>query len=217
VPIAQVVEVYALMMVVGEAVPAKTMAELISFARANPGKLTMGYSGFGNPAHILGELLNRREKLGLQLVSYKGTVDTQNDLMAGRISMMTAPLTNVAEAVKSGKLKVLAAVGDKRNPLAPEVPTLTEIGIRELAFALWSGFHAPAGTPAAVLARAERGVEAGTKAPQAADRLRAISAAPAYLSGAQFAEVIKRDSATIRKMLDDSGIKEQARRNEGQK
>jgi len=214
-PIAQFGKVYSLMWVVHESVPAKNIAQLSGYARAKPGGITMAYSGYSAPAYLFGQLLNRRGGLPVTLVGYKGQVESQNDMLAGRIDSMFVTLATVADAVKAGKLRVLATVGDERSPQAPEAPTLAEAGLPDAAFPYWNGLHTVGGTPRAVIARLDQAVAAALAGPRMAERMRALSFQPGYVDAAGFGAQFRHDAERLRKLLDESGVLEQARRDAG--
>jgi tripartite-type tricarboxylate transporter receptor subunit TctC len=214
-PIAQFSKVAALMWIVNDAVPARSMAQLAAYARSRPGGVTLAYSGYSAPAYLFGQLLSRRGALPLTLVGYKGQVDSLNDLLAGRIDSMFVTLPTVADAVKAGKLRVLAAAGDERSPLAPEAPTLAEAGLPDAAFPYWNGLHTTGATPRPVIARIERAIQAALAEPRTAERMAALSFQPAFLGAAQFTVQEKRDAARLQKLLEESGVMEQARRDAG--
>ncbi|HXC40212.1 MAG TPA: tripartite tricarboxylate transporter substrate binding protein [Burkholderiales bacterium] len=214
-PIAQFSKVYPLMWVVHESVPAKNVAQLSAYAKAKPGGITMAYSGYSAPAYLFGQLLNRTGGLPVTLVGYKGQVESQNDMLAGRIDAMFLTLAPVADAVKAGKLRVLATMGDERSPQTPEIPTLAEAGLPDVAFPYWNGLHTVGGTPRAVIARLDQAVAAAIAAPRMAERMRALSFQPSYADAAGFGVQFKRDAERLRKLLDESGVLEQARRDAG--
>lgn len=215
VPVVQFARFLPLMWVANETVPVKTVAEFVAYARAHPGQVMMAYTGFSAPAYIFGQVLGRRENIALTQVAYKGQTESLGDFLSGRIGTMFATLNVVAEGVKTGKVQVLAAVGDERHPEAPDVPTLAQAGQRDMALPPWTGLAAPARTPRAALARLEQAVAVALQAPDMAERMRAISVKPSYLNGADFAAQYARDAALLRRLLQDSGVVEQARRDAG--
>ena len=149
VPITQVF-VAANVLVVHNDVPAKTLPELIALARAQPGKLTYAHAGAGTSQHLGIELLKYIEHLDIQPVAYRGTTALLPDLLGGRVTMSFANISNVAPLVKEGKLRAFAVSSVKRSVVAPDIPTMIELGYPGFEAVPWFGLMAPAGTSPAI-------------------------------------------------------------------
>lgn len=121
----------------------KTMAELIAYAKKNPGKLTYASSGNGTANHLRLEALKLRADIDILHVPYRGGADALNDVLPGNVHMQNEPVT--LPHVKAGKLVLLAINGPVRNPDFPDVPTMTEAGIKDADVPIWFGFYGPAG------------------------------------------------------------------------
>src|ERR1700732_3432215 len=124
-----------------------SMAELISYARANPGKLNYANSGFGAAAHLSAELFKSEAKVDIVSVSYKGAAPALQDLIAGHVQVMFATSASVVAFLKSGNLRPLAVTTIKRTSLMPELATVAELGLPGFDATTWHGLVAPAGTP----------------------------------------------------------------------
>ena len=134
-------------LVVNPRFPAKTLNELIAFARANPGKLNFGSGGPGSIAHMSGEMLKSLAHVDIVHVPYKGGILSVNDLIAGHVDMVFSDALPVMQHIRAGKLRALATTGAERSPLVPDIPTCAESGVPGLVAVNWWGVLLPAGTP----------------------------------------------------------------------
>jgi tripartite-type tricarboxylate transporter receptor subunit TctC len=134
-------------LVVNPKFPAVTMADLIAYAKANPGKLNYASSGFGTAAHLSAELFKSAAGVDLVPVSYKGAAPALQDLIAGHVQVMFATSASVVGFLKAGTLRPLAVTTIKRFSLMPELPTVAELGLPGFDATTWHGLVAPAGTP----------------------------------------------------------------------
>ena len=147
-----------IVLVVNAAVPARSVDELVAFARAHPGKLNYGSIGTGSTGHLLGEMLRRQASIDAVHVPYKGIALGITGLLAGDVQYFFFPVFVDARAqVRSGALRPLALVDSRRSPVAPDLPTLPELGY-PLEAAAWFALIAPAGTPGAIVQRLAREV-----------------------------------------------------------
>ncbi|MDQ2151334.1 tripartite tricarboxylate transporter substrate binding protein [Alcaligenaceae bacterium C4P045] len=126
--------------------PAKNVAELVAYAKANPGKLNMASAGIGSVNHMTGELFMFRSGARFEHVPYRGAGPATADLLSGQVQILFANLPNVLSYVKSGQIRVLAVASDKRSPALPDVPTLAEAGVKDAVVESWYGVMATAGT-----------------------------------------------------------------------
>jgi tripartite-type tricarboxylate transporter receptor subunit TctC len=154
-PITQVF-VAANLLVVPPAVPAKTLPELIALARAQPGKLTYGHAGVGTSQHLGGELLKYMAHVDIQPIAYRGTTAVLPDLLAGRLTMSFANISNALPLVREGKLRAFAVSSRNRSAGVPDIPTMAESGYPGFDAVPWFGLLAPAGTPPAVIDKLHR-------------------------------------------------------------
>jgi len=149
-PIAMVI--YApQMLVVHPALPARSVAELVTYAKSNPGKVTFGSSGYGTQPHILGEMLKLAAGINIVHVPYRGAGQSVTDLLAGQVQMIFETTAILLPNIEGGRLRALAVATEARSPLLPDVPTTGESGYPKIIASFWSGLLAPAGTPAAIV------------------------------------------------------------------
>lgn len=142
---------YSMFMSVNPGLGFRTLAELISFAKANPGKLTFGSAGNGTSNHLAGELLKNMAGVDLVHVPYKGNAAAMTDVIGGNISFMFDLPSTTMPHVKAEKVRLLGTTGVGRNPLAPEVPTISEGGVKGYEVTSWFGVFAPAKTDPVVV------------------------------------------------------------------
>ena len=141
------------LLVVNNSVPAKTVQELIAYAKANPGKVNFGSPGIGTSIHVSGELFNTMAGVKTLHVPYKGRQFAIPDLLAGQIQMMFDNMPSALQLAKEGKLRALAVTTLKRHPAAPDIPTMSESGLPGFDATSWFAVYAPAGTPPEVVAK----------------------------------------------------------------
>ena len=134
-------------LVVGEAVPAQSLAELIALAKAQPGKLVFASTGLGGMPHLATELLKITAGIDLVHLPYTGAAPAVNDLLGGHVQMMFADVPVLLGAVQSGKLRALAIGSRVRSPSVPDVPTTAELGMPDVEADNWYGLVVPAATP----------------------------------------------------------------------
>ena len=144
IPVAQITSA-ANILVVPNALPVKSVKELVALCRARPGQLVFATSGPGSMSHLAGEMFKRITNVKIDAVAYKGGVQSIADLMGGHIPMMFSDAQPVMANIKSGKLRALAVTSDKRTPFTPQLPTLAEEGITGFAASNWWGILFPAG------------------------------------------------------------------------
>ena len=140
------------LLVVHPTVPASNIAELIAYARANPGKLTFASAGPGTASHLAGELFKTMAKVDMLHIPYKGNVPAITDLLAGQTSLLFATMPTVLPHAKAGKLRAIATLGSERSAATPELPTIGET-LKGFEVNNWIGLFAPAGTPPEIVRR----------------------------------------------------------------
>lgn len=161
----------ALAFYVNPSVPAKTIKELIAYAKANPGRLSMASIGVGSTGHLAFELFKQRNGLFIVHIPYKSTGETTRSVLSGETQVGLDPFTTVGPLTEAGKLRVLAVASAKRHPVAPNVPAMEESGIKDYDMFTWVGLEAPAGTPPAIVARLNRELNATLQEPEIKQRL----------------------------------------------
>jgi tripartite-type tricarboxylate transporter receptor subunit TctC len=207
--LAPVTQVYAYpnVLVVNNDVPAKSVAELVALARASPGALTFGHSGMGTSLHLAGEVFKYMAHIDVQQVPFRGSSLVVTDLMGGRITMSFIPPTATLPLIREGKIRALAVTSRERAPFLPDVPTLDESGFPGFDVTGWFGMVAPAGTSAAVIEKLNRETVKIMALPDMRDKLDAIGIVPLGSSPAQFADLIKAETAYWARMIRDTGIR----------
>lgn len=131
--------------------PARNVAELVAYARENPGKLNMASAGIGSVNHMTGELFMFRSGARFEHVPYRGAGPATADLLSGQVQVLFANLPNVLAYIKTGQVRVLAVASETRSAAIPDVPTLAEAGVKDAVVESWYGVMAPAGTNAQVI------------------------------------------------------------------
>jgi tripartite-type tricarboxylate transporter receptor subunit TctC len=158
--------------------PAASVAELIAYAKANPGKLNFGSQGVGTTPHLTGELFARVTGTMLTHVPYRGTAQAVNDLIAGNIDMLFFQLDSVREQHRANKAKMLAVTTAARIASVPEVPTMEEAGVTDFRSDSWNALAAPPKTPAAIVAKLNDAINAVLKERDTAEHLRSMNMTP---------------------------------------
>jgi tripartite-type tricarboxylate transporter receptor subunit TctC len=147
-------------LVVHPSVPAQTLAELIAYAKANPGKVNFASGGRGSSPHLAGELLKTRADVDIVHVAYRGTGPALQDVIAGHVQMCFSSVSPVLGYIENGKLRALGVAALDRTALLPEVPTIAELGFPGFEANAWHGLVVPAATPKSVVATLHRGMKA---------------------------------------------------------
>jgi tripartite-type tricarboxylate transporter receptor subunit TctC len=184
-----------------------SIRELISFARANPGKLTFGSSGTGAASHLSAELFKSMAKVDLVHVPYKGAGQAVTDLLAGQIDLLFAPSQAVIQHVAAGKLKALATTGNRRSETLPNLPTVVEAGVPGYEALDWFGLLAPAATPTNLVLKLSADANRVLADPDIRSRMHSLGADPAGNTPAEFARFIRSDQAKWANLMRRTGIK----------
>ena len=192
--------------VVHPSVPARTLAELAAYARANPGKLTSG-GGVGISPHFLLEFIRVKSGANIVFVPYKGAAPALTDAIAGQIQMHSTAKSVLLPQIKAGKLRALAVQGAKRWPELPDVPTLSEAGFDGFPEGLWYGFLAPAKTPPAVIAKLNAAINQQVKTPEVQAAFAKLGIETRSLTPQQFGEVLVKERERWAELAQQTGIK----------
>jgi len=182
-------------LVVHPSVPAKSLQELVALARAKPGQLNYGSGGNGSAAHIATEYLKLQTPTFIVHVPYRGTSPAMTDLVGGQIQLMMTGAPAVMQFVKSGQLHALAVSSNKRLEALPEVPTVAESGYKGFEADQWYGVVAPAGTPAAIVAKLNAQINQALASPELKARLQAEGAIANPVTPEAFGAHIKQEIA----------------------
>lgn len=183
----------------------KSAQELIALAKKSPG-LAYASAGNGSPMHIGGELLKKSAGIDLLHVPYKGVAPAVTDTLGGQVKVLFVALGGVSQHIKSGKLVPLAVVEQKRTPLLPEVPTLAELGYKDVVVDAWYGVLAPKGTPDAVVAKLNDELNAVLAMPEVKERLAGAGIEARGGTAAQLGAQTRDDYARYGKIVKEFGI-----------
>ena len=192
---------------VSPTLPFQTVKDVVAHAKANPGKLTYGSSGIGSIAHISAEVLRASTGIDLVHVPYKSAAQAYPDVISGSVSMVFDALPSAIQHIKSGKVRPIAMMSDRRATLLPDVPTFAEAGLPEATLRLWVGLHGPANLPAPVLQKLSDAASKVVAAPDVKERLTAVGADGYYAAPREFAEMVRGDVERLGKMMTAAGIK----------
>jgi tripartite-type tricarboxylate transporter receptor subunit TctC len=192
-------------------IPSTAPADLAAYFKANPARANYGHWGVGGLGHLLGETFNRKLRLGLSAVPYRGENPAVTDLVAKQISLATASVANTMQHINTGALKAVAVSGTSRTPVLPDVPTFDELGFKEPIFGIgiWLGLLAPARTPTAIVDRLAEETRAVITAPAIAGRMQSLAFAPVALPPADFRRVIEAELDIVGKLFADLAIDKQ--------
>jgi len=186
-----------------------SMKELIALAKAKPGEIRYGSGGSGGSSHLGTELLRTMTGINLVHVPYKGTGPALTAMLGGEIQVQLIGISSVVPHMKSGRMRALAVSGAKRSTAAPEVPTVAESGVPGYAFDVWYGMLFPAGTPRAIVGRANAEINNVLKSPALAQRFAAVGLEPAGSTPEEFAKMIRSEMAKWRKVVREAKIQVQ--------
>ena len=194
-------------LVVGPSIPARTLQELVALAKSRPGKVTYASSGPGSLQHIAAELFSSVAGLQLVHVPYKGSGQAIVDLLAGQVDLNFDSMPAVLQQVKSGKLRALAVTSAKRATGLPEVAPVAESGYPDYDLTTWWGLFAPAGTPAAVVAKVRDDTAALLQNAEVRERFAGVSVDVGGGTSQQFADLVAQDIARYRRLVRQLRIK----------
>jgi tripartite-type tricarboxylate transporter receptor subunit TctC len=187
-------------------VPAGSVAELIAYAKANPGKLNFGSPGNGTAMHLSGELFKSAAGIDVVHVPYKGTQPVLTALLAGEVSY-TFDAGVSLQQVRAGKLKALAVTSAKRAAIAPQLPTMAEAGLPGFEAQSWYGFLAPAGTPPAIVDQLSRDINETLRDAGVRERLERVALDPLGTSPVEFEQYLRADIVKWGRIVRASGAK----------
>jgi tripartite-type tricarboxylate transporter receptor subunit TctC len=196
-----------LVLVVHPSVPAKTLGELISLAKAKPGALNYASSGPGTPYHMAGELFKAMAGLDIVHVPYKGSASARTDTLGGQVQMMFDAVTTMSEHARAGKVRALATSGRARSGVLPDVPTLDEAGVPGYEAVIWLGVMAPKGTPREIVAKLNAEIRKLVGKTEVRDEWGKQGAAAMTMTPEEFARFIDEDIAKWARIVRISGAK----------
>lgn len=193
--------------VVHPSLPIRNVAELIAYARANPGKLNFGSAGAGGTLHLSGELFKIRTGVDIVHVPYRGGAAMITDLVAGQVQLAFDNFPQIIPHVRSGAVRAIAVTSAERWPLSPELPTLQESGVPDFDITAWFGVMAPARTPPAIVERINAEMRRAAVDPATAAQLANLGAFPMNMDTATFAAFMRSERARYAEIIRISGAK----------
>jgi tripartite-type tricarboxylate transporter receptor subunit TctC len=192
---------------VNQAVPARTVAELVALVRATPGKFSYASAGVGTPSHLLGERFRQALNLDIVHVPYSGTGPATQAVLAGDTQICFAGLTAAAPLVPTGKIRVLATMSKTRSHALPDVPTIAEAGYPGLDGEGWEGIFLPAGTPQNIISLLSEQTRAVLAMPDVAQRIETLGFSVIGSTPEAFAQQLAQESQVWAKVISAAGLK----------
>jgi tripartite-type tricarboxylate transporter receptor subunit TctC len=185
----------------------KTLADVLAYAKANPGKLTFASGGIGSTPHLAAELMFAAAGVRLNHVPYKGDTPGLTDVAGGHVPLMSGNLPGLIALVNDGKVRPLAVSSARRSALLPNVPTVAEAGVPGYAVNSWIGLLAPAGTPPAIIARLNTALNKALASPEIAESMKKLTAEVVRSTPEEFARLMASEQARWAKVINDHNIK----------
>ena len=207
VSLTQIGESAGMVLGVHNAVPAKSVQELVALAKSKPGQLTFGSAGNGNTLHLAGELFKAATGTRLTHVPYKGASLALTDLLGGHIDMMFASPLSMAPPIREGRLRGIAQMGEKRSSVLPELLTLDELGIHGARIGGWYGLYAPAKSPRENTDRVLAEVLKALKEPDIREKIANLGAEPIGLTQDEFMRFLIADIERYKKLAQRINLK----------
>jgi tripartite-type tricarboxylate transporter receptor subunit TctC len=204
-PIASVIGT-PLVMMVNPSFPAKTVPAFVAYAKENPDKLNYGSGGSGSPPHVAAELFKMMAGVKLTHVSYRGDVQAITDLLAGQVQVYIGTLPASVEYVRAGNLRALAVTGATRSPALPDIPIMREF-LPGYEATIWNGVNAPKNTPAEIVEKLNREINAALADPKHKARLAELGATPLPGSPTDYAKLIVDETEKWGRVVKLSGAK----------
>ncbi len=194
-------------MIVHPSVPVRTVKELVSLARVQPGALNFASGGPGSSTHLGVELLKHVTKIDLVHIPYKGTGPAVADVLGGQVTMMFAGISSVKQHVEGGRLRAIAVTGESRSPAMPKVPTFGEAGMKQVDASSYWGALAPARTPPDIVGRLSATMAQVLKMPDVRDKLVELGFDPIGGSTSEFAALLGKETEKWAKVIKAAGVK----------
>ena len=196
-----------LVLVVNPSVPANNLAELLKYARANPGKLNYASSGNGTPYHMAGELFKYMANVQMTHIPYKGSAAARTDVLSGQVDMMFDAVTTMTENIKAGKVRGIATTGRSRSSVSPELPTVSDDGVSKYEAVIWLGMMAPVGTPEPIVSRLNAEINKIVNTPDVKAAWAKQGAVPMVMSPSVFTKYVADDVSKWATVVRVSGAK----------
>ena len=197
---------FPLVLEVHPKVPAKNLKELIAYAKTNKKDLSFASAGNGTPQHLAGELFNTQMGIEIAHIPYKGAGPALNDLLGGQVQVMFDVLGSSLPHIQGGKLVPLAVTSAKRSPQLPNVPTMAEAGVAGYEFSAWHGIAVRAGTPKPIIDKLNATLNVIFNDAEFHKKWEAIGTPVVGGTAEKFADLIKRDTVRLGKVVKDAGV-----------
>lgn len=195
-----------LVLVLHRSIPARSVRELVAYAKAHPGQLNYVSQGVGTSSHMYGEIFGRQAGIAIVHVPYKGANDVAKDFIAGRVHLQFASSSAAVALARTGQVRLLAVVGARRSPLFPELPTMAEQGVGGVDIDSWVGWFGPAGLPPPVVARLNDAINRALKLPQVQADFRVAGAEAKGSTPAEFGAILRESYDQWGRMLAQIGF-----------
>jgi tripartite-type tricarboxylate transporter receptor subunit TctC len=194
-------------LVVRPTLPVKTVAELVEYAKNNPGKLTVAADSIASINHFMGELLRLKTGITWTEVHYRGNAPAVTDLMAGNVDVGLFQLVDTGPQLAAGKLRALAILGPTRAPSLPDVPTIGEAGFPDVQGITFNGVFAPKATPRPIVDKLSAAIRAALAKPEVADRLAALGSSARGSTPEDFSKFLAQESDKWTDVMKRANIK----------
>jgi tripartite-type tricarboxylate transporter receptor subunit TctC len=194
------------LMVVNPSLPAKTVPEFINFAKANPGKINMASPGVGSSPHMAGELFKFMAGIEMTHVAYRGSAPALTDLIGGQVQVYFAPISASLAYLRAGKLRALAVTTAARAEALPDIPTVSDF-VPGYEVSAWYGIGAPRNTPAEIVDKLNKEINAGLADPKLKARLADLGSSAFVVSSADFGKFIADETEKWAKVIKFANIK----------
>ena len=194
-------------LVVNPSLGVASVDQLIRAAKAKPGQIAFASSGNGTSPHLSGELFSSMAGIKMLHVPYRGSTPAVTDLLGGQVQVMFSPASTVLPHIRAGKLKALATTGAKRTAIAPDLPTVEELGLKGFETSVWFGFLLPVGTPPDVVAKLQTATQAALDQPDVQNLFRAQGIEVVKSTSDEFARYIRSETSKWAKVIQAAGIK----------
>lgn len=196
-----------LALLVNPKVPANTLQEFMTYAKARPGQINYGSAGNGGISHLVPEMFNKAANLSLVHIPYRGSAPAFTDLMAGQVQFMAESIPQAASYHKQGRVRALAVTSKERNPALPEVPTVVEAGIKGFEVVGFYGFLAPAGLPKEITLKLSDAFKQVLQNPEIKSRMIAQGADPAFMGSDEFTQFLAAEMPRWALAVENSGAR----------
>jgi tripartite-type tricarboxylate transporter receptor subunit TctC len=195
--------------VVSPELPIKSIADLIAYGKANPGKLNFASAGIGTTPHLAGELFKQRTGIDATHIPYKSIGQSYPDLMSNKVQFAFSSIAGALPFTTDNRVRPIATSGTKRSSVYPDLPTVQEAGLAGFEVDLWLGIFAPAGTPADVVEKLNGAIQTTLKDPEIIKALAKVGVEPRGTSAKDGEAFLKNEYGKWKKVIEDGGIKEQ--------